>query len=69
MVAQLPIPGISGIGQENEYEYPGYEQTESQQVGAYPDEVSDYPDYGGVQAYPEEVSDYPYDGRYAGYSA
>lgn len=51
----------------SDYYYPDYELTESQQVGAFPNEVSDYPDYGGVQAFPEEVSDYPYDGRYASY--
>jgi len=58
----LPAIGLSGVG----FEYDGYTEASDSQVNAFPNQMSAYPDEGGIQAFP--LGSYPYDGSYGGYS-
>lgn len=58
----FPGLGLSGVG----FEYQGYEEQGNSQINAFPNQVSSYPDEGGVQAFP--LGSYPYDGTYGGYA-
>ena len=59
--AILPA-GLAGVG----FEYDGYTEESDSQVNAFPNQISAYPDDGGMQAFP--LGSYPYDGAYGSYA-
>lgn len=58
----LPAVGLAGVG----FEYDGYTEEGDSQINAFPNQVSAYPDEGGMQAFP--LGSYPFDGEYGSYA-
>lgn len=58
----FPQLALAGTGA---FEYQGYAEQGNSQINAFPNQVSTYPDHGGVQAFP--LGSYPYDGQYGSY--
>lgn len=65
LLKQYVLPMVLPAGLAG-FEYQGYEEQGNSQINAFPNQVGNYPDDGGIQAFP--LGSYPYDGAYGGYA-